>query len=88
VSQWQNILEQCLQAVENEMKKLSEEKCATERELESLTAQLNTTAECIRQRDSRYGNDLLLLDDGDSELKNVSTSFIYVSFQVFTVASV
>ncbi|XP_023703797.1 tektin-B1 isoform X3 [Cryptotermes secundus] len=70
VSQWQDVLEQCLQAVENEIAKLTEEKCATERELESLTLQLNTVAECIRQRDSRYGNDLVLSDEGDSELKN------------------
>lgn len=77
VSHWKDVLEQCLQAVGNEITKLSEEKYATERELESLTAQLNTTAECIRQRDSRYGNDLVLSDEGDSELKNVSSSFLY-----------
>lgn len=83
VSQWQDVLEQCLQAVENEIAKLTEEKCATERELESLTLQLNTAAQCIRQRDSRYGNDLVLSDEGDSELKNVRNSFIYINFEDF-----
>jgi hypothetical protein len=81
VSHWQDVLEQCLQAVENEIAKLTEEKSATERELEALTLQLNTVAECIRQRDGRYGNDLLLSDEGDTELKNVRIYFIYVSFE-------
>jgi tektin-2 len=78
VSQWQDVLEQCLQAVENEIIKLAEEKCATERELESLTLQLNTVADCIRQRDRRFGNSLVLLDEGDSELNNVRNYFIYI----------
>jgi tektin-2 len=85
VTRWQHVLEQCLQAIENEIAELTEEKSATERELESLTIQLNTVAECIRQRDSRYGNDLVLLDEGDAELKNVSNSFISVSSEIFTV---
>ena len=72
VSRWYEVLEQCLQAVNNEIAKLSDEKNETERELENLGNQLSITAECIRQRDSRYGNDLVLLDEGDAELKNVS----------------
>ncbi|PSN41225.1 Tektin-2 [Blattella germanica] len=70
VTRWFEVLDQCLQAVNNEIEKLSDEKNATERELEHLGNQLTITAECIRQRDSRYGNDLVLLDEGDAELKN------------------
>jgi tektin-2 len=81
VSHWKDVLVQSLQTVENEITKLSEEKCATERDLESLTGQLNTTMECIRQRDSRYGNDLVLSDEGDTELKNVRSSFFYIVSQ-------
>jgi tektin-2 len=81
LSRWQEVLEKCLQAVKNETAKLTEEKAATERELESLVAHLNIVAECIRQRDSRYGNDLVLFDQGDAELKNVSNSFIFETSQ-------
>ncbi|KDR14917.1 Tektin-B1 [Zootermopsis nevadensis] len=70
LSRWQEVLEQCLQAVENETAKLTEEKAITERELEFLVTHLNTVAECIRQRDKRYGNDLVLSDKGDAELKS------------------
>jgi hypothetical protein len=73
VSQWQEVLEQRLQIVEGEIAELTKEKAATERELESLAADLNTVAGCIRQRDSRYGNDLVSLDEGNVELKNVSS---------------
>jgi tektin-2 len=76
LSRWQEVLEQCLQAVKNEMAKLTEEKGATERELESLVTPLNILAECIRQRDSRYGNDLVRFDQADAELKNVILLFL------------
>jgi tektin-2 len=75
VSRWQDVLEQSLLSVKNEMAKLREEKVATERELESLAVHLNTVADCIRQRDRRYGSDLVLMDEGDVELKNVSNFF-------------
>lgn len=77
VSQWQDVLEQCLLSVKNEITKLREEKAATERELESLAVPLNTVADCIRQRDRRYGSDLVLMDKGDVQLKNVSI-FLFV----------
>jgi tektin-2 len=77
VSRWQEVLERSLHAVENETAKLTEEKAATERELESLSVHLNTVAECMRQRDSRYGNDLVRFDQGDVELKNVSNSSVF-----------
>ena len=75
VSRWQEVLEQCLLSVKNEREKLREEKAATERELESLAVHLNTVADCIRQRDRRYGSDLVLMDKGDVQLKNVSNFF-------------
>jgi hypothetical protein len=76
VSRWQEVLEQCLLSVKNEIAKLREEKAATERELESLAVHLNTAADCIRQRDRRYGSDLVLMDKGDVQLRKVSIFFL------------
>jgi len=78
VSRWQEVLEQCLLSVKNETAKLREEKAATERELESLAVPLNTVANCIRQRDRRYGSDLVLMDKGDVQLKNVSNFLLFI----------
>jgi tektin-2 len=83
VSRWQDVLEQCLLSVKKEIAKLREEKAATERELESLGVHLNTVADCIRQRDRRYGSDLVLMDEGDVELKNVSDVFIHMKVACF-----
>jgi tektin-2 len=77
------VLEQCLLSVKNEITKLRDEKAATERELESLAVHLNTVADCIRQRDRRYGNDLVLMDAGDVELKNVSNFLFLCKFSCF-----
>jgi tektin-2 len=87
VSRWQEVLEQCLLAVKNETAKLRDEKAATERQLESLAVHLNTAANCIRQRDRRYGSDLVLMDKGDVQLKKVSIFlfYFYESVHIFMV---
>lgn len=78
VSRWQDVLEKCLLSIKNEIAKLREEKAATERELESVAVHLNTVADCIRQRDRRYGSDLVFMDKADVQLKNVSNFFVFI----------
>ncbi|XP_067001618.1 tektin-B1 [Anabrus simplex] len=69
VTRWRDVLQQCLNSVDDEIRKLTEEKSTTERTLEYLNSPLSVIAESLAMRDARSGADLVQ-DEGDIEIKN------------------
>ncbi|CAG9773184.1 unnamed protein product [Ceutorhynchus assimilis] len=68
LDRWKEMLEACLQRIDEEVKLLKDEKFETEKEIERLAVAAAVVAECISMRDNRQGGELTY-DEGDTELK-------------------
>lgn len=73
LGRWKETLEEQLKRIESDIKSLTDEKAATERELDFLDIHLSIISECITARDARGGSELTY-DDADTELKKVTNS--------------
>ncbi|XP_061399442.1 tektin-B1 [Musca vetustissima] len=72
INQWRSSIKLTLERIEREMKLLSEEKAATERELEAMQTPISIIGECLTMRDCRLGAEITY-DDADTEIKNELT---------------
>lgn len=70
VSRWQDIMNNCLQAIEQEIADMASEKAITEAETEALNLNFTLVNECLTMRDQRGGSDLCR-DEAEVELKHV-----------------
>lgn len=68
-----------LERLNKEMDMLKKEKFEAERDLDALGIPMSVISECISMRDCRLGVELTY-DDGDTELKKVTNTFITTSY--------